>query len=231
VTIGGRDRIVARAAPLRIGVAVVVAKVPAAHVIDETVAIIIAAVASDLEGVHEQVGGDVLVRALHAVVEHGDDGGRTTARCVPRKGCVHVGVRLAAALTRIVEVPLVREQWIIGDEEPLIVLDEIWLRPLDVGISTERIGDVEGSVRTRARDTEDEFILCAKDSTFRFGAVSAAQGIDRQGGHTRSELEDDTIRQDETRLRPHIEKHEANVVNVGRLPDAIDVVVAERAAR
>src|SRR5262249_58868299 len=96
-----------------VGVVVVVGEVPAAHVVDEAVAVVVRQVARDLAGVHVEVRGEVLVGGLHAVVHHRDDDVRRAGRQVPGFGRVDVGVRLPAVLPRVVEVPLAAEKRVV----------------------------------------------------------------------------------------------------------------------
>ena len=73
-------------------VVVVGVEIPAAHVVDEAVVVVVDAVAGDFAGVDGDVVGEVGVRPIHAGINHGDDHRGGAVSGVPSFEHIHVGI-------------------------------------------------------------------------------------------------------------------------------------------
>ncbi len=89
-------------------------RVEAVHVVDDAVAVVVHAVARDLGRVDPHVGGQILVRVVHAGVDHADDDVGAADAVVPRLDGVDVSVRGAAGLAGVVEPVQLGEAGIVG---------------------------------------------------------------------------------------------------------------------
>ena len=136
----------------------VAVKIPAVHVVNETVVIIVGAVAGDLTGVDENVRRQIGMIHLHAIVDDGDDDVRIAQSDVP--GTRQLGVRAGSAieLAGVAQVPLIGEQRIVRGETLAHLHDEIRLGPLDPGKRGEAIHLGENFVRVCAGQREEELI-------------------------------------------------------------------------
>ena len=104
-----------RAVPLVVeGVAVAVREIPAVHVVDEAVAIIVDAVARHLARVAPHVRGEVGMAVIDARVDHRDDDRAGPGRDIPGPCGVDVGARDPTGLPGVVEAPEASERRVIG---------------------------------------------------------------------------------------------------------------------
>jgi hypothetical protein len=67
-----------------------------------------------LARVAPHVGGQILVRVVHAGVDHAHHETGVAGGLVPGLGCVDVGVRATARLTGVVEAPELAEAGVVG---------------------------------------------------------------------------------------------------------------------
>ena len=73
-------------------VVVVGVEIPAAHVVDEAVVVVINAVAGDFAGVDGDVLGEVGVGPIHAGIDHADDHRGGAVSGIPGFEHIHVGI-------------------------------------------------------------------------------------------------------------------------------------------
>ena len=127
------------------GIVVLVGKIPAAHVVDEAVAVVVDAVGlaplARLAGIGEdrQVG----VGGVHAVVDNGDDHGGVTGGGVPGLGRVHVGVARRAVGAGVVVGDLGGEERVVGGEAAVEFPNEMRLGPAHAPAGGEGAGGGE----------------------------------------------------------------------------------------
>ena len=84
------------------GVAVVVEKIVAVHVVDEPVAVVVDSIAGNFPGIGPDIGRQIAVGIVDARVDDPHDDIRATGRDFPSLGGIDVGVGRSAGLARIV---------------------------------------------------------------------------------------------------------------------------------
>ena len=136
----------------------VAVKIPAVHVVNETVVIIVGAVAGDLTRVDENVRRQIGMIHLHAIVDDGDDDVRIAQGDVPGTGQLGVRAGSAIELAGVAQMPLVAEQRIVRGETLAHLHDEIRLGPLDLRTRGQSIHLGEDLVGVGAGQREEELI-------------------------------------------------------------------------
>jgi hypothetical protein len=99
----------------RTWVVVVADEIPAVHVIDKSVRIIVNSVAGDFPCVGEQIAGQVFMGKIKAIVHNPDNRGRSAGREIPRQSSIGVCVDRSAIRSRVSVMPLAGEQGIVRD--------------------------------------------------------------------------------------------------------------------
>ena len=161
---GDRARDVRAVAVGVVGQVVVVDEVPAVHVVDVAVAVVVDAVARDLARVRPDVGGEVGVVVLDPGVDDGDDDVGAAGRRVPGRLGVDVGV------ARLVEAPHLRQARVVGRERGGD--DAVGLGVLDARLRVEAGGS----------DVGREVGLDDVEAGHEVGGDGPVHGLRRQGG-------------------------------------------------
>ena len=166
-------------------VAVVVREVPAVHVVDETVAVVVDTVARDLAGIGPHIGGQVGMDVVDPGVDHRHPHVLAAGGDVPRGWGVDVGSRRASGLPEVQEAPELSE---LGIVRCLFhVIDEVGLDELHLGVvlvAADRL--LDAGVRDPG--------ALGPDAGEVLDVGGPEVGEDRLGvllAHPRAELEDD----------------------------------------
>ena len=97
-------------------VGIIIGEVPAHHVVDEAVAVVVDAVAGHLAGIAPGVGREIRVVVVHAGIDDGDNHAARASGRVPRLRRVDIGIDDAARLSGVVEAPELAARWIVGSD-------------------------------------------------------------------------------------------------------------------
>ena len=94
-------------------VGIVVGEIPARHVVDEAVSVVVDAVTRHLTRIAPGVRGQVWMVVVHAGIDDGDNDAARPGGRVPCLRRVNVGIDDAARLSGVVETPELATRWII----------------------------------------------------------------------------------------------------------------------
>jgi hypothetical protein len=131
------------------GVTVFVHKIPAGHIVDESVAVVIDAVVRDLARISPDIGRDLGVLGIQARVDDGDDDPFARPHLVPVEGAAPVPVEDVPAGHRLDELDSPE----IGE-----LLSPRALRPVDAVPGHVTIVGHEGQIRERGEPGGEEVI-------------------------------------------------------------------------
>src|SRR5262245_65547448 len=141
---GDRARYVCAVAVLILRVVIVGEKVPAVHVVDKAVAVVVDAVAGDLAGIRVDVGGQIRVSEVNAAVQNADYYRAAAGGDVPRLGRIDVGIGHADlpedGLAGVVQAVQLAEARIVH-EGRFRAEHEVGLHVLDGPQRTHEVGD------------------------------------------------------------------------------------------
>ena len=167
------------------GAGLPVHEVPAVHVVDEAVAVVVHTVARDLAGIGPDVGGQVGMEVIDPGVDHRHPHVLAAGGDVPRGWGVDVGSRRASGLPEVQEAPEFSE---LGIVRCLFhVIDEVGLDELHLGVvlvAADRL--LDAGVRDPG--------ALGPDAGEVLDVGGPEVGEDRLGvllAHPRAELEDD----------------------------------------
>jgi hypothetical protein len=131
---------------------VVVEEVPAVDVVGEAAAVVVEAVRGRLAGVRPDVGLEVWVADVHALVDDADDDLPAPRRRVPGGLGVDVGARGALRLPRVFERPLRGERRVVRRGE--LAPDVVGLGVDDVGARAQRLDGGQRLAGAHAREAQ-----------------------------------------------------------------------------